>query len=158
MALTATDLLALRQLYEFRCGYCGVSETEAGSELTVDHFQPRSAQGADSLANSVYCCHACNEFKGAYWNPGSVRRILHPLNDSLEAHFEALPDGTLRGLTETGMFHLQRLKLNREALVAHRLEEQDRQQERERIAQIEAELEQIRTQMDALLRRVPREE
>ena len=50
------------------------------------------------------------------------------------------------------------MKLNRGALVAHRLEEQERQQERERIVQIEAELEQIRTQMDALLRRVPREE
>lgn len=124
----------------------------------MDHFQPRSAQGADSLANSVYCCHACNEFKGAYWNPGSARRILHPLNDALETHFKVLSDGTLQGLTETGAFHLQRLKLNRGALVAHRLEEQDRQQERKRIAQIEAELEQIRMQIDALLRRVPREE
>jgi hypothetical protein len=158
MALIATEFRALRQLYDFRCGYCGVSETEAGAELTVDHFQPRSAQGGDSLANSVYCCHACNEFKGAYWNPSSVRRILHPLNDSLAAHLEMLPDGLLRGLTETGAFHLQRLKLNRGALIAHRTEEGERRRERERIVQIEAELEQIRLQMDALLRRVPREE
>ena len=157
MALTTSELLALRQLYDFRCGYCGVSETEAGSELTVDHFQPRSQQGADSLANSVYCCIACNIFKGAHWSPGNVRRILHPINAPFAPHIEALPDGTLRGITETGRFHLQRLHLNRPALIAHRLDAQERQQERERIARIEAELEQIRTQRDALLRRVPRE-
>ena len=62
MALSPADLLSLRQLYRFRCGYCGVSETEAGAELTVDHFQPRSVQGADTVANCVYCCHACNAF------------------------------------------------------------------------------------------------
>ena len=91
MALTASDFLALRQRFNFRCGYCGVSETEAGAELTVDHFQPQSRQGADTLENYVYCCPACNTFKGAYWNPGSVRRILHPLNDTLNTHIEALP-------------------------------------------------------------------
>nr|WP_309685943.1 HNH endonuclease signature motif containing protein [Armatimonas sp.] len=157
MALSPTELQALRQLYRFRCGYCGVSETEAGAQLTVDHFQPRSAQGADSLENSVYCCPACNTFKGAYWNPGGVRRILHPIHDLEETHLEALPDGTMRGLTETGEFHLQRLHLNRPALVAHRLDFLERQQERERTARIETELEQVRQQRDALLQRVPRE-
>jgi 5-methylcytosine-specific restriction endonuclease McrA len=54
----------LRRLYQFRCGYCGTSEVDAGSELTIDHFQPRSRGGSeDDPANWVYCCHACNEFK-----------------------------------------------------------------------------------------------
>lgn len=156
MALSAADFLTLRQIYEFRCGYCGISEIDAGSELTIDHFQPRSAEGSDLLANSVYCCHACNAFKGAYWAPNSVQRILHPINDSLEAHFELLDDGALRGLTETGIFHLRRLKLNRVALVAHRHRERESQQMQRRIAQIEVELDQIRLQIEALLRRLPR--
>jgi len=74
-----------------------------------------------------------------------------------ETYLEALPDGTVRGLTETGEFHLQRLHLNRPALVAHRLDLLERQQERERTARIETELEQVRQQRDALLQRVPRE-
>ena len=28
---------ALRRRFHFRCGYCGVSETDGGAELTVDH-------------------------------------------------------------------------------------------------------------------------
>jgi 5-methylcytosine-specific restriction endonuclease McrA len=73
----------LRQLYQFRCGYCGTSESEMGAELTVDHFQPRSRGGTEEANNWVYCCHACNEFKGDLWQPGSTGRILHPLQDDL---------------------------------------------------------------------------
>ncbi len=36
----------LRQRFQFRCGYCGVRETDAGAELTADHFQPRSRGGS----------------------------------------------------------------------------------------------------------------
>ncbi len=36
---------SIRALYDFRCGYCGVTETESGSELDVDHFRPRSQGG-----------------------------------------------------------------------------------------------------------------
>jgi hypothetical protein len=32
----------VRERYGARCGYCGVHENEAGSELEIDHFQPRS--------------------------------------------------------------------------------------------------------------------
>ncbi|MBC7798099.1 MAG: HNH endonuclease, partial [Pyrinomonadaceae bacterium] len=51
--------------------------------MTVDHFLPRSLGGDDSLDNLIYCCHACNEFKGDYWQPNSPRRILHPLRDAI---------------------------------------------------------------------------
>lgn len=59
----------LRQRFQFRCGYCGVREADAGAELTADHFQPRSRGGADEPDNLVYSCHACNEFKGDFWDP-----------------------------------------------------------------------------------------
>ena len=112
----------LRQRFQFRCGYCGIRESDVGAELTVDHFQPRSRGGPDEVDNWVYCCHACNEFKGDYWQPDSLRRILDPLRDNIATHLIEREDGTLQGLSETGAFHIERLNLNRPQLVAYRRE------------------------------------
>src|SRR6266581_2254378 len=98
------DRESLRRRFQFRCGYCGVSERDVGAELTVDHFQPRSQGGLHESENWVYCCHACNEFKGDVWQPNSLQRILHPLRDELAAHLIEQEDGTLRALSATGAF------------------------------------------------------
>ena len=117
----------LRQLFLFRCGYCGTSEQQAGGELTVDHFQPLSAQGSDDLENLVYACFRCNLYKSDFWG-GSAHenqpRVLHPHQDILETHY-VLEDltGLLTALTPTGEFHIALLHLNREALVFRRQEE-----------------------------------
>ena len=111
--------------YAFRCGYCGVSETNIGAEMTVDHFQPRVHDGNDSLENLVYCCHACNEFKGDYWKTEPGLRLLHPLLDDLTIHYREQDDGTLLALTERGANHLQTLHLNRPELIAYRLEQRE---------------------------------
>lgn len=108
--------------YEFRCGYCGVHENDIGSELTVDHFQPRTYGGDDDLDNLVYCCHPCNEFKGDYWQTEPDLRLLHPLLDDMSEHIREHEDGTLIALTERGANHIQTLHLNRPRLIAHRLE------------------------------------
>lgn len=118
----------LRRRYHFRCGYCSVHEVDGGAILTVDHYQPRSAGGLDDPSNWVYCCHACNEFKGDWWQPDSNRHILHPLNDDLTAHFVELNDGSFGALTEMGEFHIARLQLNRPPLVAYRLKRRLRDQ------------------------------
>jgi 5-methylcytosine-specific restriction endonuclease McrA len=65
--MNLTERQSLREQYGFRCGYCGVHESRAGAELTVGHFQSRSRGGSDDPSNLVYCCHACNEFKGDHW-------------------------------------------------------------------------------------------
>lgn len=113
---------SLRRRFGFRCGYCGFVERDVGSELTVDHFQPRLRGGSDEPDNWVYCCHPCNEFKGDYWQPDSSRRILHPLRDPIETHVVEQEDGTLRASSETGSFHIERLHLNRPQLVEYRRE------------------------------------
>jgi hypothetical protein len=142
--MRAEDRRKLRLRFRYRCGYCGVRERDVGAELTVDHFQPRSKGGSDDAGNWVYCCHACNEFKGDYWNPNSPSRILRPLSDNLAAHLFQESDGVLRALTETGQFHINRLNLNRQQLVKYRKENQHKKaahlaQERilERIAELE---------------------
>jgi 5-methylcytosine-specific restriction endonuclease McrA len=51
---------AIRAVYDGRCGYCTVHESEAGTELEIDHFQPRSLGGSDDVDNLIYCRTACN--------------------------------------------------------------------------------------------------
>ena len=111
----------VRRAYHFACGYCSVREEDAASELELDHFKPRSLDGGDELENLVYCCTTCNRIKGDFWAiPPTEKRILHPQNDDLTLHLRQEPDGHLIGLTETGKFHLKRLRLNRPPLVALR--------------------------------------
>jgi hypothetical protein len=116
----------VRQRYNFRCGYCEVSEVDTGGELTVDHFQPSSAGGDDSDQNLVYACFKCNQFKGDFVPTPEERarglRLLHPGVDDIAAHLRQNQEtGELEPLTETGRFHIDFLQLNRPALVAHRL-------------------------------------
>lgn len=72
----------VRQRYEFRCGYCGVSEVDTGGELTVDHYHPVAAGGDDTDDNLVYACFKCNQYKGDYHpteeDLARQLRVLHP--------------------------------------------------------------------------------
>ena len=52
---TSSERVRLRA--NFACEYCGVTETDTGGLLTVDHYQPRAHGGSDDLGNLVYCCH-----------------------------------------------------------------------------------------------------
>lgn len=151
---------ALRARYQYRCGYCGVNETDVGAELTVDHFQPRSQDGSDELDNLVYCCNACNQFKGDYWQPESEARILHPLNDPLAEHITELKNGRLQARTETGRFHLTHLHLNRPALIANRRRKRrdkeaqtEQQANLQRIQQLTREIETLQEQIRRASRR-----
>ena len=116
----------VRARYDFCCGYCGISETDAGGELTVDHFHPMSAGGGDSDDNLVYACIRCNLYKGALTSvegtQAQVLRLLHPLRDNINEHLhEDEATGRLESLSPLGAFHINALQLNRDALVAHRL-------------------------------------
>jgi hypothetical protein len=142
---------ALRKLYRFRCGYCGVRERDAGAELTVDHFHPVSQGGLHEPDNWVYCCHACNEFKGDHWQPASLHRILHPLRDNLASHLVEEENGTLKGQTETGTFHIERLHLNRGPLIAYRCEQRRLQTTRLVQARLLERLQEYEQQVRALI-------
>jgi len=39
----------VRRRANFACEFCGISETDTGAELTIDHFCPSSKGGDDSL-------------------------------------------------------------------------------------------------------------
>lgn len=92
---------AVRTRYEFRCGYCGVSEL-------------------------VYACARCNLYKADTFpdaaHRAAGRRILHPLRDDLSAHLREDPEsGRLEAITDTGRFHIHTLRLNRPPLIHQRL-------------------------------------
>jgi hypothetical protein len=111
----------VRRRAGFACEFCGVEEVDVGSELTIDHFRPRSQGGSDALENLVYCCFSCNQFKSDYWplSAGSPR-LWNPRLNSRAHHFTETDNGVLEAITDVGFFTVQRLRLNRSALVAHR--------------------------------------
>ncbi|MCS6774180.1 MAG: HNH endonuclease [Thermoflexales bacterium] len=128
MALTESQRECVRCRANFRCEYCGVSEDEAGGELTVDHFVPLSKGGTNDLENLVYSCSRCNLYKGDYTPADSnAPHLWNPRAEPAEHHFREGQDGHLYPLTPTGEFTIKRLQLNRPALVRRRLRKQQQQ-------------------------------
>jgi 5-methylcytosine-specific restriction endonuclease McrA len=62
--ISATLRRMVRINYGFACGYCGVTETEVGASLAVEHYKPREAGGTDDIENLIYSCPMCNAYKG----------------------------------------------------------------------------------------------
>ena len=60
MAISPEVRLYVRQRAHFAYEYCGVSETDTGGELTLDHFHPHAKGGKDDIDNLLYCCALCN--------------------------------------------------------------------------------------------------
>lgn len=122
MSISSADRAIIRHRARFACEYCGVTESEVGAELTLDHYRPVSEEGTDSLENLAYVCHRCNEHKGAYWpRIQSDLPLWNPRQDVREEHFISLMDGTLAALTPIGVWTIRRLRLNRTPLVQNRL-------------------------------------
>ena len=114
-----------RQRAKFSCEYCGVSETEVGGELAIDHFKPQSKGGSDEPENLIYACSRCNLYKGDYFPKNdSDQNLWNPRTESSEKHFILLTNGQMQALTETGEFTIRRLRLNRKPLVEHRRQKQ----------------------------------
>jgi len=139
--VTPLEKEELRARFEFRCGYCGVSEIDVGAILHHDHFHPTSRGGADDAGNWVYCCFACNSFKGAYWpqSPNELS-LLHLLHDDFPSHVRE-EEGVLVGLSPQGRFHIELLHLNRAPLVLHRHKRADERELDNRIRELEVQVE-----------------
>jgi hypothetical protein len=145
----------VRERANFACEFCGVTETDTGSQLTIDHYQPTVKGGDDSFENLIYCCIRCNQYKLDYWPIHSEDLALwNPRTETFSKHFFEVDDGTLHPLTSTGAFTLRRLRLNRPPLVAYRL--RNRQQAEEiqlltRYRDLITLLEQLNEQLAALM-------
>jgi len=136
MSISADLRTQIRQRANFACEYCGVEEVDVGGELTIDHFQPRTHQGGDELENLIYCCVRCNQYKLDYWPISTTAPVLwNPRLEPRSTHLVELEEGLLHSLTPTGVFTLQRLRLNRPPLVAYRSRKRQRAEEHRLLAQ-----------------------
>lgn len=147
---------SIRVRDDYRCGYCGVSETDTGSELTIDHIQPQRQGGDDNPDNLVYCCHPCNEFKGNYWFAEPDLRLLNPLLDNTAEHFRE-EEGMLLGLTDRGANHLRVLHLNRPELIAYRVRKRFYSAREAGYQSVEARIEVIEQTLQDILRQINKE-
>lgn len=121
MSISNKSKLFVRRRADYACEYCGVSEQNAGGELTIDHFRPQSKNGGDALGNLVYCCSRCNLYKGDFWvESAGAPHLWNPRTDTFERHFWQGENGRLFALTETGELTIRILKLNRLQLVEYR--------------------------------------
>lgn len=148
---------SIRVRDDYCCSYCGVSETDAGSELTIDHIEPRYHGGDDNPENLVYCCHPCNEFKGNYWHTVLDLRLLNPLIDNTTAHFREQDDGMLLPLTDRGTSHLRVLHLNRPELIAHRVRKRFYATREAGYQAVEARMETIEQMLQEILLQINKE-
>jgi hypothetical protein len=122
MTIDAVTREQVRSRANFACEFCGVSETDVGGELTIDHYQPQAKGGLDHPDNLIYACSRCNQYKLDYWPANTnAPQLWNPRCEQASQHFLQDEDGTLRALTQMGSFTIARLRLNRAPLVAHRL-------------------------------------
>jgi hypothetical protein len=154
--IAAATRRLVRERAGFACEYCGVTETDIGGELTIDHFQPRAYGGTDHTENLLYCCHRCNEYKADYWpmRPDDTP-LWNPRREGTDRHLLLLDDGSLYPITPVANFTLKRLRLNRPALVAFRLRRRSHTEEQQLLAQCRdllTSLEHLQQQHAALLR------
>lgn len=141
MTITADIRSLVRARYKRCCAYCGVSETDVGGELEIDHFRPIVHGGTDHLDNLVYACTTCNRFKATYWVDQNVpihRHLLHPGHDDVLQHIKENESGEFLGLSERGQFYIHWLRLNRPQLVELRLQRRHEQMLTINLEQIQA--------------------
>lgn len=121
MSISRDQRDQVRRRANFACEFCGVTETDAAGQLTIDHFRPQAKGGDDSLDNLLYSCVRCNLYKQDYWpDDDDAPTLWNPRHEPAARHFMELDEGQLLPLTAVGEFTIKRLRLNRAPLVAYR--------------------------------------
>jgi hypothetical protein len=94
--------------------------------FAVDHIQPTSREGSDSLDNLAYSCLGCNGYKldrVTAVDPITLETVplFHPRRHSWREHFTWNADFTvIVGTTPIGRATVEVLRLNREGLMNQR--------------------------------------
>ena len=102
-----------------RCEYCRAPETFSLDTFEVDHIQPVSTTGGDTLDNLAFACRNCNNRKQdatAAIDPETEQSVplYHPRRDQWHDHFVWSEDALrILALSPTGRATIVRLQLNR---------------------------------------------
>lgn len=118
--------LIRQQVYERAqgcCEYCQTTEANSGQTMHIDHINP---QGDDALENLCLACWNCNSSKhkaisAVDPSTGEVTPLFNPRIERWADHFRWIDYGVrIEGLTPTGRATIERLKMNRSAIVVAR--------------------------------------
>lgn len=109
----------LRYDFFYSCAYCTMAESEATTiRYVIDHYIPRNERPdlVHSYENLIYTCDLCNMRKSDRYPPSAARdagyRYFRPDRDYRSSHFKC--EGIRwEGITETGIFTVEDLDLNR---------------------------------------------
>lgn len=111
------------------CAYCLRHEDWADGAETyeIDHFRPHSLF-PDLICvfdNLYYACHRCNHRKLDRWPSEELLAqgigFVDFCQDDFETHYELMPDGFWKPLTESARYTLRMLRLNSDDLVRQRV-------------------------------------
>ena len=106
-----------------RCEYCRCPATHTTDVFEVEHIHPEARGGTDDLENLAFSCSGCNTFKQAAviaTDPSTSQDapLFHPRQQNWADHFEWDSSQTVVvGRTPTGRATVERLRINREAVV-----------------------------------------
>jgi hypothetical protein len=101
------------------CEYCRAPEEFHSTEFEVEHIQPQSLGGDDSLENLALACRSCNVRKlqaTRALDPmtGTFVQLFNPRLHIWAQHFTFIREtGQIFGRTPTGRATVRRLDLNR---------------------------------------------
>ncbi|MBX7216754.1 MAG: HNH endonuclease [Candidatus Kapabacteria bacterium] len=115
------ELIAGRARY--CCEYCHSQERYSPDPFSIEHIIPKSKGGTDNVNNLAFACQGCNnrKYNHTKWvDPvsGNVVPLFHPRTDRWQEHFHWSNDFTeIIGLSDTGRATIDKLQLNRSALM-----------------------------------------
>jgi HNH endonuclease len=118
MAISKSLFQAVRQRAQFRCEYCHYPELLSSAPLSIDHLQPQSLGGGNSLDNLALACRRCNEIRYNFTtgiDPVTQAEIplFNPRQQQWSEHFIWSADALrLIGVTAIGRATCNRLDLN----------------------------------------------
>ena len=118
----------VRADFRRRCAYCLFAELLAAGEenFELDHFRPQSVfpSQKNDFYNIYYACHPCNHIKRDVWPSSEMEArglgFVDLCTDEFATHFKPRADGTWEGVTESGRYTIDMLRLNRGHLITLR--------------------------------------
>jgi HNH endonuclease len=120
MAIPTAIKLQIRQRASFLCEYCHSLEEISAARFEIDHIQPKSLKGSDSIDNLALACQRCNSHHYNFIqgkDPETLNAVylFHPRQQVWNHHFIWSNDGCrIIGITEVGRATVNRLDLNDE--------------------------------------------
>lgn len=118
---------AVRERASFCCEYCFSQWKDCPDPLSVEHIIPKARGGSDDESNLTLSCQGCNGHKHiavSATDPVTEKEVplYHPRQDVWSDHFAwSAGFAEIIGKTPTGRAMVERLHLNREALVSLRI-------------------------------------